>query len=91
VAAHDGEQICDWSNAGPWVTLAAPGQDIESTYITHQEFPSGWAQWSGTSFATPRVVAAVATRVADGGSAGAALQQVVGSAAGRYGDYPGIP
>jgi subtilisin family serine protease len=92
VAAHNGEQICEWSNAGPWVTLAAPGQDIESTYITHEKlFPSGWAQWSGTSFATPRVVAEVAGRVAAGTSAEAALRQVVETAPGTYGGYVGIP
>lgn len=90
VAAHDGEQLCDWSNAGPWVTLAAPGQDIHSTYIDHVEFPSGWAQWSGTSFATPRVAAAVAELVAAGSSAVAALQQVVAGAGGSYGEYAGI-
>lgn len=92
VAAHDGKQICDWSNAGPWVTLAAPGQDVESTYILHRElFPSGWAQWSGTSFATPRVVAEVAARIAAGHSPADALQQVVDAAAGRFGDYLGLP
>jgi thermitase len=92
VAAHDGTEICDWSNAGPWVTLAAPGQDIESTYITHSElFPSGWAQWSGTSFATPRVVAEVASRISQGGSAVNALQQVVDTAPGSFGGYVGMP
>jgi thermitase len=92
VAAHDGGQICDWSNAGPWVTLAAPGQDVRSTYINHETlFPSGWAQWSGTSFATPRVVAEVAVRMAAGSSAPDALRQVVDTAPGRFGDYPGLP
>jgi len=90
VAAHDGEQLCDWSNAGPWVTLVAPGQDVHSTYINHEEFPSGWAQWSGTSFATPRVAAAVAELVVAGRSAAAALQQVVAGAPGSYGEYAGI-
>lgn len=91
VAAHDGERICDWSNAGPWVTLAAPGQDVESTYITHPEFPSGWAQWSGTSFATPRVAAEIAARIGRDGSATAALARVVATAPGQYGDYVGLP
>lgn len=91
VAAHDGEQLCDWSNAGPWVTLAAPGQDVESTYILHPEFPSGWAQWSGTSFATPRVAAEIAARIGRDGSATAALAGVVAAAPGRYGDYAGLP
>jgi hypothetical protein len=90
VAAHDGRRICDWSNAGSWVTLAAPGQDVESTYITHPEFPTGWAQWSGTSFATPRVVAEIAARVGPDGSAGAALRRVLATAPGRYGNYAGL-
>lgn len=91
VAAHDGRRICDWSNAGSWVTLAAPGQDVESTYITHPEFPSGWAQWSGTSFATPRVAAEIAARIGRDGSATASLARVVATATGRYGDYVGLP
>jgi hypothetical protein len=91
VAAHDGRRVCDWSNAGPWVTMAAPGQDVESTYIVHPEFPSGWAQWSGTSFATPRVVAEVAERIGRDGSAVAALEGVVATAPGRFGDYIGLP
>lgn len=90
VAAHDGEQVCEWSNAGPWVTLTAPGQDIESTYIRHPEFPSGWAQWSGTSFATPRVAAEVATELRRSGSALGALQSVVAAAQRRFGEYAGI-
>jgi hypothetical protein len=92
VAAHDGAQICHWSNAGDWVTLAAAGQDIESTYINHEQlFPSGWAQWSGTSFATPRVAAEVAARVASGESAIGALRSVVDSAPASFDDYPGLP
>ncbi|HLU33201.1 MAG TPA: S8/S53 family peptidase [Natronosporangium sp.] len=90
VAAHDGWEVCEWSNAGPWITLAAPGQDVRSTYINHPEFPSGWAQWSGTSFAAPRVVAEVAKRIGQETSALAALQQVVASASVSFGGYPGL-
>jgi thermitase len=78
VAAHDGTGLCAWSNAGSWVTLAAPGEDVESTFIKHDElFPEGWALWSGTSFATPRVVAAVAARIKNGVTATAALDGLV--------------
>jgi thermitase len=91
VAAHDGTGVCDWSNAGPWVTLVAPGEDVTSTYIHHDRFPSGWAVWSGTSFATPRVAAAVAEEIGPDGSAGAALHRVLKAAsARRVGPYPGI-
>ena len=62
VAAHDGSDVCSWSNTGPWVSLAAPGSDITSTYVTQWEFTAGWAQWSGTSFAAPYVAAAIADR-----------------------------
>jgi len=90
VAAHDGRELCEWSNAGDWVTLVAPGQDVESTYIRHPMFPSGWAQWSGTSFATPRVAAEIAGQIRRTGSAIGALQQVIASAPHRFGGYAGI-
>ncbi|WP_012183363.1 S8 family peptidase [Salinispora arenicola] len=63
VAAHDGVDLCSWSNAGSWVSLVAPGQDVRSTYIDHALFPEGWAQWSGTSFAAPRVAAEITARI----------------------------
>lgn len=77
VAAHDGTHLCDWSNAGPWVSVAAPGQDINSTFINHTSFfPDGWALWSGTSFAAPRVAAEIAARMTGQVGALAALDQV---------------
>jgi hypothetical protein len=82
VAAHDGKQLCGWSNTGPWVTLAAPGEDVESTFVNHpQFFPDGWALWSGTSFAAPRVAAEVAARIAQGTTAVAALAAVLAEVA----------
>jgi hypothetical protein len=76
VAAHDGDKLCGWSNTGPWVSMLAPGQDVTSTYIHHDEFASGWATWSGTSFAAPVVAAAIAEELGAGGSATAALARV---------------
>ncbi len=94
VAAHDGAGLCAWSNAGPWVTLAAAGQDIQSTFINNSEFfPEGWAVWSGTSFATPRVAAEVAALIGDGVSARAALDgfiAAVTAAGATFGDYRGL-
>jgi subtilisin family serine protease len=90
VAAHDGRRICDWSNTGPWVTLAAPGADVLSTYVHHEGFPDGWARWSGTSFAAPFVAAAIADALPAAGSAGIAAQSVVAGAALRYGRYAGV-
>jgi subtilisin family serine protease len=86
VAAHDGERLCSWSNTGPWVSMLAPGQDVTSTYINHDDFASGWANWSGTSFAAPVVAAAVAEELVRDGSATAALARVrdnAGAAPGR--------
>jgi thermitase len=81
VAAHDGTARCAWSNSGPWVDLLAPGQDVTSTYINHSDFSTGWASWSGTSFAAPLVAAAVAEELLVDGSATAALARVRARAA----------
>ncbi|GAA5199504.1 hypothetical protein GCM10023322_75290 [Rugosimonospora acidiphila] len=81
VAAHDGSAICDWSNSGPWVGLAAPGADVVSTYVNHAAFEGGWATWSGTSFATPHVVAALVEQAAASGSPTAAAKALRESAA----------
>lgn len=92
VAAHDGSTLCEWSNKGPWVDLAAPGSDILSTYVTHPEFPTGFARWSGTSFAAPFVVAAIAARHRAAGSVTGAVEQVRKAAlANDYDGYPGLP
>ncbi|GHJ42756.1 hypothetical protein Cs7R123_00980 [Catellatospora sp. TT07R-123] len=91
VAAHDGKNLCDWSNAGPWVTVIAPGEDITSTFVKHDQFPTGWAMWSGTSFATPHVVGLLAEQVARTGSTEVALKTVLATAAQRrIGGYPGL-
>ena len=91
VAAHDGKAVCDWSNAGDWVSVAAPGADITSTFVRHERFPSGWALWSGTSFATPHVVASLVEQAALAGSLKTALTTVITAArAGAIGGYPGL-
>jgi thermitase len=92
VAAHDGSALCSWSNTGPWVSLAAPGSDITSTYVTQDGFPTGFASWSGTSFSAPYVAAAVAANHQAGGTVSAAVQQVLSTAAQHhFGNYPGLP
>jgi subtilisin family serine protease len=91
VAAHDGSQLCPWSNSGPWVDLAAPGSDIVSTYVIHTDFPTGFARWSGTSFSAPFVAAAVAESHAQTGTiAGAVAAVKRKSTAQTYGGYPGL-
>jgi subtilisin family serine protease len=91
VAAHDGAQLCPWSNSGPWVDLAAPGSGIVSTYVTQPGFQSGFASWSGTSFAAPFVVAAVAQARTSAGTIADAVKMTRSEAAARsYGGYPGL-
>lgn len=63
-----------FSNHGSWVDVCAPGVHLQSTYVLGRQDDvgagpqsfEGWACWSGTSFATPVVAAAVARLVADG-------------------------
>ncbi|HEY1488601.1 MAG TPA: S8/S53 family peptidase [Micromonosporaceae bacterium] len=91
VAAHDGTQLCSWSNTGDWVSMAAPGSDIVSTYVTHDDFPSGFARWSGTSFAAPYVVGVIAHSHATAGSIRDAVANVRKQAtAAAYGGYPSL-
>jgi thermitase len=90
VAAHDGRRICEWSNTGTWITLAAPGADVLSTFVHHEDFPDGWARWSGTSFAAPFVAAAIADALPEAGSARLAAEMVIAGAALRFGRYAGV-
>lgn len=67
-----------WTNYGDWVDACAPGTDLVSSFFEdfNGAFPSvnswdpdcfeGWAEWSGTSFAAPIVVAAIARELALG-------------------------
>ena len=92
VAAHNGVELCEWSNAGDWVTVTAPGADITSTFVKHEQFPTGWALWSGTSFATPHVVALIAEQIGRAGSIEVALKAVMTAARARaFSGYPGLP
>lgn len=68
----------------PWVACCTQGEGVLSSFITHwqgetedaeansaypvKRFTSGWARWSGTSFAAPKVAAAIARGVAAGNS-----------------------
>ncbi len=72
-----------WTNYGSWVNACAPGADLVSAFFAKFNGPEprvntwdpddfhGWAAWSGTSFATPVVVAALAREMVLG-SCGAA-------------------
>lgn len=55
-----------FTNFGGWVDACAPGIDVVSTFFvegddTPNEPPfAGWARWSGTSFAAPKVAGVIA-------------------------------
>jgi subtilisin family serine protease len=54
-----------FTNFGGWVDACAPAIDIVSTFFVHpdsniDEPVTGWARWSGTSFAAPKVAAVIA-------------------------------
>lgn len=92
VAAVDRDgQPAGFSNRGPWVRACAYGVRERSTYVEGElSLPSGpvtfadpTAYWSGTSFAAPRVAAAIAaamTGSTSGLTARGALDQVLASA-----------
>ncbi len=72
-----------FSNYGGWVSCAADGNDVVSTFI-HVTLPvedadpgppappalafDGWATWNGTSFATPKVAAGIVNTIAATGA-----------------------
>jgi subtilisin family serine protease len=74
VGALDCTNWAWFSNHGPWVDASAPGVDVLSTFVWHDgpaspfnsldpDLYNGWATWSGTSFAAPKVVAAIANEM----------------------------
>ncbi len=68
----------EWTNYGDWVDACAPGVDLVSSFFAAFDgaFPmmnatdidrfAEWAIWSGTSFSTPVVVAALAREMVVG-------------------------
>ncbi|TQS41188.1 S8 family peptidase [Cryptosporangium phraense] len=57
----DGEPAA-YSNRGEWVDFSAPADGVVSAYPAG----SGFAAWTGTSFAAPQVVGALAGKIGDG-------------------------
>ena len=85
-----------FTNYGPWVRACAPGTEIVSSFFQIWDGPlpgpstkidpdrfRGWARWSGTSFAAPVVVAALAREMTTTGcTANQAVERVI--------DAPGL-
>ena len=75
VASLDAKGVdrAEFSNYGWWVDASTVGQNVVSSFFsfdgpvgsspTPEDF-TGYATWSGTSFAAPRVAAAIAARAA---------------------------
>jgi hypothetical protein len=59
VGSRTGGSRDSFSNCGAWVNAVAAGKNTVSRYASPPS-QTGWARWSGTSFATARVSAAVA-------------------------------
>ena len=90
VGAVDCDGPTPWTNYGEWVDACAPGADLVSSFfakfdgreprintVDPDKF-AGWATWSGTSFAAPVAVAALAREMVLGScSAKEAADRVV--------------
>jgi hypothetical protein len=60
-----------FTNYGPWVRACAPGVDVVSAFFEWDPKQGNsdlkeWVRWSGTSFAAPAVVGALARAMGDG-------------------------
>ena len=85
-----------FSNHGPWVDACAPAVDVVSTFFndfTEQldgkalRHFDGWARWSGTSFAAPKVAALIAQELyLQGGTPREAWQRLTSHRQLRHGD-----
>ena len=87
-----GGPLSDFSNFGDWVFGYTLGEDVMGLYFNlttkvedsdppDKRWPfKGWATWSGTSFAAPKVAALLANRAVSGTEPWAAAGQLQGAA-----------
>ena len=94
VAALDGDERAWFSNYGSWVDACAPGVGVTSCFVRFDgprprvrgidpDHFTGYATWSGTSFAAPAVAGAIADRAADDDLPGVVAARRVLDPAGR--------
>jgi thermitase len=93
--------------ADPWVTCAAIGENVQSSFLDVDMQPeedpmpgmavtpfnfrkTGWATWNGTSFATPKVAAAIANLLGPNGNALGAWNALAASSTGPLDPEVGI-
>jgi len=79
--------LSDFSNYGSWLAGYTCGEDVVGPHITTKAKMedagsatlnfTGWASWSGTSFATPKVAAAIVARATGPGKAREAAAALV--------------
>ena len=80
----------EYTNYGPWVRACTIGTDVVSIFFEGfngaepvvngediDDFTEGWARWSGTSFSTPRVAAALALELAGGKTPAQAVNHLI--------------
>jgi subtilisin family serine protease len=93
--SRDGQRRSWFTNNGSWVDVFAPGEDIVNAYPRRQyktfadgqirDTSAGIVKWSGTSFATPIVAAAIAARMSRTGENGrTAARNVLRAARGQF-------
>jgi subtilisin family serine protease len=82
---EDANDRAPFSNYGWWVDACTLGEKVTSSFFSYTDHTmsgveqfGGYASWSGTSFAAPRVAGAIAAKAAaDGSSASAAASAVI--------------
>lgn len=97
---RQGNSWASWSNRAPWVDFAAPGSDLLSTYLYHRstqqeletaEDFTGWAYWSGTSFATAVVSGVLARTMTEKACTAPAAVAALRTAARQHTDELHVP
>ena len=89
-ALDDDGWPAEYTNYGPWVRACTRGTDVVSVFfegyngdeqpvngVDIDDFGAGWARWSGTSFAAPRVAAALICELQKGKQPAQAVKDLI--------------